>query len=36
MPPRDRTGWLGRQDSNLRISIYRWPFEESKEFPRFP
>jgi hypothetical protein len=32
----DRTGWLGREDSNLRISIYRWPFEESKEFPRFP
>ncbi len=28
-----RTVWLGRRDSNLCISIYWWPFYESKEFP---
>ena len=29
----DRTGRLGRQDSNLRISMKGSPFEASKEFP---
>ena len=28
-----RTGWLRREDLNMRISIYRWPFEELMEFP---
>jgi len=31
-----RTGWLGRQDSNLRISNQGWLFEASKEFPAIP
>jgi hypothetical protein len=29
----DRTGWLGRQDSNLRIFNERRLFEASKELP---
>jgi hypothetical protein len=30
-----RTGWLGWEDSNLRISIHRWQFEKSKKVPSF-
>jgi hypothetical protein len=29
---RDRTGWLGRQDSNLEMSFCKMPFEMSHEF----
>jgi hypothetical protein len=32
---KDPTGWLGRQDSNLCISMQGWLFEASKDFPRF-
>jgi hypothetical protein len=32
MPLRDATGWLGRQDSNLRMSFRKMPFEMSHEF----
>lgn len=32
MPDRDRTGWLGRQDSNLEMPFRKMPFEMSGSF----